>query len=242
MENQYIEKLQDIIDEYHIQLVSYHSDSPIRFYTLQNNRITYSTGKPVGAKLMIWIPENTLQSPLEQAWDVAHELGHAMLGHHYTENNDVLKKERDAWNKAECILLANNIPLHAPDGEWTFSDSFFVEKQWALSTYEKQENALLAATMSSVNVKLISYGKYVWIKIKQLLCFLCKSVVSGFAVIGLLFITNAPQMYQLTRDPDSIRSLISSAVIVYPSIYVSLYIMKCMLMKSEEEWISGGDK
>ena len=146
MVNEYIEKMQGTIEKCHIQLVSYESEEAMRLYTLQNNRIILASGMVVGTKLLIWMPKNTLQSPLEQAWDVAHEIGHAILGHHLANEDDHVKREHDAWNKAECILLANNIPLCAQDGTWTFSESFFVERDWAIASYIKLQRENLRGT------------------------------------------------------------------------------------------------
>ena len=237
MENKYIEKMRDLIDQYHIQLVYYDSGIPIRFYTLQNNSISYSNGDIIGKKQMIWIPENTRQSALEQAWCVAHELGHAILNHHFVDEGDRIQRERDAWNKAEMILLSHNIPLQAPAGEWALSESFYIERQWALGTYENAEKnrkmseslGIVAPAYSFVDSKSISYVRYVWIRLKQILRVLLKSVCSGFAVIGFLFIMDASQMYWLACASAGISSEVSSAVILYPAIYISLYVMAGLL-------------
>lgn len=242
MENKYIEKMRDLIDQYNIQLINYKSGVPIRFYALQNNSISYSNGDIISTKPMIWIPENTRQSALEQAWCVAHELGHAMLEHHLSNKGDRVQRERDAWNKAEMILLSHNIPLQAPTGEWVLSESFYVEKKWALGTYENAERKRKMSKSLGIDVpadsfvdsKPISYVRYIWIRLKQILRVLLKSACSGFAVIGLLFIMDASRMYQLVCAPDGIRSVVLPAVIVYPAIYISLYVMAGVLKKSEE--------
>ena len=55
---------------------------------------------------IIYYNKTTVNEP-QGLWALAHEIGHAMSGHRNFENDlDLIKKEREAWTKAQTLLAA----------------------------------------------------------------------------------------------------------------------------------------